>query len=62
MPAVSIASTKPLDQSPVFPNKERLAGLRAPLIHESTQPALIQYLKAIANNNACKSLPSRYQD
>ncbi len=36
----SIASMKPLDQSPAFPDKERL-GLRVPLTHKSTQPALI---------------------
>jgi hypothetical protein len=34
----SIASMKPLDQSPAFPDKERL-GLRAPQTHKSTQPA-----------------------
>jgi hypothetical protein len=60
MLAVLIASMKPLDQSPAFLNKERL-GLRALPTHECTQPALIYYLKAIASNNACKSLPSRYQ-
>ncbi len=52
---------KPLDQIQVFPNKERL-GLRVLLTHKNTRPALIYYLKAIASNNTCKSLPLRYQD
>ncbi len=56
-----MVSMKRLEQSSAFLNKERI-GLRALLTHKKTQHAAINYLKAIANDSACKSLPSRNQD
>ncbi len=57
--AMSIASMKPLRLGPMIPNRKR-QGLGALQTHERTHPAAIYYLQAKANNNSCKSLPSRY--